>query len=71
MILFYQHVRAPMDRNGNSRSCYMVYDTHAELIEVIAGDSAGKPAKLRGVKEVECVNVAAAEYKRMMKRGGK
>jgi hypothetical protein len=68
-----QHVKAPNDRNGNPRRCYVVYgDIVGDLLAVYDEGYQGRHAMPEFVREgfnmwLEPVNVSASEYKRFLK----
>lgn len=68
----YQHIKAPNDKNGNPRRCYVVYAVTAQTSDCVAvfdEGYAGIPRLLSNMPSLYPVNVSATDYKGFLNLG--
>lgn len=73
-----QHIRAPNDRNGNPRRCFILYHVREDetqdgnaypTIRILAVEEegyAGIPDEWRGYGRLPAINVSVSEYRRLL-----
>lgn len=69
---FYQHVKAPNDRNGNPQRCYVLFDGQGTIRGVFDEGYAGGPQHnglWEGAIEIYSVEVSVKEYKSFIRYG--
>lgn len=62
----YQHLRAPNDRNGNPKRCYLILAADGAIIDCLDEGYAGCPRWVRDLVQLPTVNVSAGEYRAFM-----
>lgn len=75
-LVAWQHIKAPNDRNGNPRRCYVGYATDGSIAIVHDEGYSGKPdwANSFVVPQLPDINVSVSEYRSFLEAeiaGGK
>ena len=65
----YQHIRAPNDRNGNPKRCYVVYNLVGAPLAVFNEGYGGLPDICRGLISLSIIDVYPGEYNAWIKLG--
>ncbi len=58
----YQYLKAPNDRNGNPRRCFVLMDAEGSIIKVIDEGYSGIPKECVGLIQLPTYDISATEY---------